>query len=341
MAILAAVGTIAVASFAALVVDVGYVLLTKAQLQNVADTAAQSGNLELGRIYEELGNFDPSDYHLTTEDRARVIYSVNTFSQMNTAGGEPITILPQDIIFGAWDSASRTFVQSDTGVTAIQVMARRDSVANGPVNTLLASIMGRDSFDASAGAGAAIAPVRTLPAGSVDFPVGIARAWFEAKDSPCGNSSAVMFYPTGTTQGCAGWHTFEIAPANAETLKSILHDIHEGRDPSPEIAVGETFFEFTGGTVDSALKEAERAYHSRMDADGTWQVHLPVYDRHDCSNPQGSIRIVGVATATITGMVTTGAEKQITANVQCDVIGYGEGGGPDYGTHVGLPTLIE
>ncbi len=341
IALVAGFALIGLIGFAALVVDVGYALLTKAELQNVADVAARSGDLELGRVYDELG-VDPAEYTLNAGDRARVLMAVNSYSRRNTAAAVPIAIRAEDVQFGQWDMGTATFTPADHNVTAIQVVARRDTVANGAVTSLLSSVLGKDEFEIKAEAGATLAPVAKLPRGKVDFPVGIAKAWFQGKHSPCGSPTSISFYPTGTLQGCAGWHTFDTGPARASRLKAILRAMRWGGETgvSPEVVVGETYFEFSGGTVDSVLHEAEELYEAKRDGSGRWQVHIPVYDRNDCSNPNQSIKIIGIATAVITGIDAHGGDKRIDAEVSCDVIGYGEGGGPNYGTQVGVPMII-
>jgi hypothetical protein len=324
----------------ALAVESGYMMVTRAELQNVADVATASANRELGIIYEEAGNVDISDYLLTDFEKARIMLAANRFSLKNEAAGKRIFVHPSDFKFGRWDSSSKGVDEGDYGVTAVSVAARRDATANGSVQTLLAGVTGMNSFQAKADAAAQIAPVKKLPAGMAEFPVGIASHWFESKDSPCGPDSFIKFYPTGTLESCAGWHTFQDEPANAYQLKSILSGLRAGTWKSPEIAVGETSFIFTGGTVASALQEAERLFNEKKDANGEWLVHIPVYEASDCANPAGWIKIVGVATAIVTNVTPTGTKK-IDAEVQCDVVMFGKGGGPDYGTHVGLGTRVK
>ncbi len=335
--IMAAMAAIALLGVGALVLDVGYMMVTRTELQNIADGSSASGSMELARIYDELGNVDPMEHTLTIEEEARIVNHLNTISTKNDAAGVAIGIPAGDVEFGKWDRTTGAFQATRTGVTSTQTTARRDKSANGSVNTLLASVLGIDEFGVSADGGSAISTIGKLPPGRVDFPIGIARAWFEARNSPCGANTEIMFYPTGTIQGCAGWHTFEDWPANAARLKSILRGMRDGIVQSPEITVGQTEFVFTGGTVGSALQAAEELYNAKKDANGELLVHLPVYDYDDCSNPQGRIKIVGIATAIITGVVPKGGNKNVTANVSCDVVGFGEPGGPDYGTWVAKP----
>lgn len=334
-----AFAALALLGMSALAVETGYMMVTRAELQNVADVATASANRELGRIYEEAGNVDINDYRLTDYEKARVMLAANKFSLKNDAAGRRIFVQPADFKFGKWDGSSRSVSQSDYGVTSISVAARRDASANGAVTTLLAGVAGMDSFEAKVDAAARVSPVKKLPAGMAEFPVGIASHWFESKDSPCGPDSQIKFYPTGTLESCAGWHTFQDEPANALQLKTILSGLRSGTWTSPDLTVGETSFIFTGGTVASALQEAERLFNEKKDANGEWLVHLPVYEASDCANPTGWVKIVGVATAVISNVTPTGT-KTIDAEVQCDVLMFGKGGGPDYGTTVGLSQMV-
>jgi hypothetical protein len=59
---------------------------------------------------------------------------------------------------------------------------------------------------------------------------------------------------------------------------------------------------------------------------GEWDVKIPVYDSDDCSNPNGTILIVGFATATVTQVIEA-PDKQIIAEVTCDEIIDGRPGG--------------
>lgn len=337
--VLFAVAGLGLMGITALALETGYMMVTKAELQNVADVAAASANLELGRIYADAGNVDISDYQLTGDDRARIFFAANRFSLKNEAAGKHIWIHPDDFKFGTWDKDARELIPNTYGVTSVSISARRDAYANGKVSTLMASVAGLNEFGAKVDAVGRVSPLRKLPAGKGDFPVGIASFWFQNKDSPCGPDSSITFYPTGTLEGCAGWHTFEDEPANAEKLKSILTGIENGTWESPELVTGETYYNFTGGTVGSALQRAKEAYDSNKDADGKWLVHIPVFEATDCANPTGWIKIIGVATALIDNVVATG-QKVIEGEIQCDVVMYGKGGGPDYGTSVGMGQLV-
>ena len=80
-------------------------------------------------------------------------------------------------------------------------------------------------------------------------------------------------------------------------------------------------------------------YNSRKNAAGVWKVLIPVYDYDSCANVSGSVKIVGFASARITQVVEA-PEKEIRGFVECGIVDYGEGGGDDYGTLVGIPQIV-
>jgi len=242
-----AVAAVALLGFAAVAIDVGYGLVTKAELQNVADAGSMSGNATLVKIYTELGNVDYTKYTLTSDDRSRISSKVNEYTRRNEAGGVAITVAPSDIVFGKWDSKG-SFAPASTGVNAISVTARRDPTSNGAVSTLLAGALGVRTMSVRADAAAAgVSGLKVLPAGKGDIPVGIAKAWFTSKDSPCGQNSSIRFYPTGDLVGCAGWHVFTETPSSAAKLGSILGSLKNGTFSSPNTVADETYYNFTGG----------------------------------------------------------------------------------------------
>jgi hypothetical protein len=340
VAIFVAAGAVALFGMLALAIDVGYMMTTQAELKNVADAGSMSASRELGRIYDVLGNVDRAKYTLTSADKARIIKAANAYTQQNEAAGVAITIADSDLEYGRWSSDTGVVVPGNTGVNAIRVMTRRNEQSNGRVDTIFGGILGKDSFAASAQSGAAMSGPSVVEAGVGNFPIGIARRWFDAKDSPCGKPNEIRLYPTGDLAGCAGWHTFDNWPASASSLSKILKDMKTGAFTSPKTIVGETNFVFTGGAIGSAFPEMKQLFNAKKGADGTYVVHVPVYDRNDCSNPNGWIKIVGYATARITDVIEA-PEKQIVGRVECDIIPLAKGGGPDYGTLASAPTVIQ
>src|SRR5207245_11643896 len=96
-------------SFVALTIDVGFGVVTKSELHNVADAGALAGARQLGRIYECLPNtpncappFNPSyqtqqTYMLSAGHSALVQNAVTSIAALNKAGSVPILFAAPDI----------------------------------------------------------------------------------------------------------------------------------------------------------------------------------------------------------------------------------------------------
>ena len=333
--------------FTALAVDVGFMYVTKNELQNVADAAALAGAGHLGSIYAGL-SYEDQQTHMFT--RANIMAVVQQVAGKNQAAKMNISILDVDVTIGTWDGSTLTPMADPlVGPDAVRVIARRDGVANGPITIFFAKIFGIDTVDVSADATAALTGQSIAGPGGLPFPTGISKKWF---DKPEYCEQPIKFYPTGTLEGCAGWHTYNESPANANKLREIL----EGLTPpdrtyeSPPVQAYETEFTFTGGTVASAFDEMKALFDAMkvlndgiLDADEdstTWTTSVPVYDRKDCSNPHGAITIVGFATVIITE-VQDAPDKIIQAQVICEMKELGRGGGSNYGTKGTIPGLVE
>jgi hypothetical protein len=337
--VLLAGGMVALVGMTALVVDGGRLHVARAELQTVADLAAKSGARELARVYMDEGREDPTSDTLTASEQYRIAKAARQRGLKNRAGGTPIAIDPTDVQVGQWDDVTGEFVETEVGATTVQVMARRDSTANGELPVFFAGVFGYSGVPVRATGAARISGISYLPPGKADFPVAIAKAWFDSHSSPCSKNNKIQFQPTGSTAGCAGWHTFENDPASGSELKRILNGLRLGTFKSPELRVGETEWIFNGGTVTSVINELQALYDAKKNFAGEMAVLIPVYDRDDCSNPNGWVRLVGVARAVIT-KVESVPEKLIEARVQCDVVEGVESGGPDFGTLAAGPDRV-
>lgn len=332
-------GVVAVLGMTALVVDGGRIHVARAELQTVADLAAKSGARELARVYMDEGRDDPASDTLSATEQARIATASRERGLKNRAGGTAIAINAGDVQVGEWDDTTGRFVGTEVGATTVQVVARRDSTANGDLPVFFAGVFGYSGVPLRATGTARISGIKYLPPGKADFPVAIAKAWFDDHSSPCSANNRIRFQPTGSAEGCAGWHTFENDPASGSELKRILNGLRLGTFESPEIKVGETELIFNGGTVTSAIDELQALFEAKKNFAGEMAVLIPVYDRDDCSNPNGWIRIVGIARAVIT-KVESAPDKVVEARVQCGVLEDVESGGPDFGTLAAGPDRV-
>ncbi len=319
--------------FAALALDVGYMMVKRNELQNVADAAALAAAGKLGSIYKSMDPAAQQTYVASPSDIVPVATAL--------ASSMSLTVRDSDVIIGHWQFSTNTFTAGLSQPNAVRVYTHRDSVANGAVQTLLAQVIGINSMPVSADATASLSGLDNIPEGGLPIPVGISKAWFTHNycDQP------IRLYPTNDPSGCAGWNVYTQSPASNNELRTIIAGLTNGTFQSPETISGETGFNFTGGTLgNQAFTAFQNLFNAMKDKDtNTWTTTVPVYDWPDCSNPNprdGAITIAGFATITITN-VSPPPTMTIDAKVICNLVTGGSGGGSDYGTMGSIPNLVQ
>ena len=319
-------------------IDVGHALVARNELQNVSDAAALAGTRALGILYEGMTTAAQQTYVLTGGDQAAIVAAVQATASANLAAGVPITINAADIAIGTWDPATRTHTPTVNQPKAVRVVSRRDPSANGAISTFLANVIGMSSVSVNAVATADMTAVGQTAPGQLDVPFGISEYYF----TQFGCGDAIQFHPNdGTPQACAAWHTFDQSPANANTLRNIIDGMTAGTYQSPGTAPGDTL-NFINGNVASAFPNLINLYNSKKDANGNWDVFVPVYQSPDCTPPNGPIAIIGYAEARITN-VQGAPNFLISATILCNIFeGNTTGGGPPYGPVLStIPGLVE
>jgi hypothetical protein len=336
--ILVAVAMLALLGFAALAVDIGYLMASKNELQNAADAAALAGAGELGDQYLNEESPNASDIRVVVREIA---------AQNRAAGVSLSNVLDSDIEVKCWnqDNNPKFFeCPLNKNPNAVRVLVRRDSNANSPISTFFGNVFGISSFQAVADATAALSGLSKIDQGKM-IPVGISRYWFDYDWPGDFCDQSIKFYPTGAIEGCAGWNTFDRSPASASYLRdTILDGMLDGYYESPEAEVGDEF-EFIGGNVANALchpskSDLQELYDANKNSTGDWKTSVIVYDMDDCSNPTGSLEILGFATAIIHG-VSCASTQEINATVICEEVEDDRGGGTYYGTYGRIPGLVE
>jgi Flp pilus assembly protein TadG len=147
-------------AFAGLAVDLGYMYVTKTQLQNASDAAALAGAAKLNSI--GTGAADQNDL-VQTAARAEA----TAFAADNQAAGTQVVIEnddsntlgnDNDIAVGNWNGT--VFQDNTTPVNAIKVRARRTEEApGGKVSLFFARVLGWNTMGAAAEA-VATTPIR-------------------------------------------------------------------------------------------------------------------------------------------------------------------------------------
>ena len=151
---------VALVAFVGLAIDIGYMYVTKTQLQNAADSAALAGASQAKSV--GTGTADPNDL-VQSPARTEAI----SFAAKNTATKVPIVISndgtntlsdSNDITVGNWNGT--IYAPNSTPVNAVQVRPRRtDTSPGGPVSLFIGRVFGQNTMGASADAVAAL-PLR-------------------------------------------------------------------------------------------------------------------------------------------------------------------------------------
>ena len=319
-------------------IDIGHALVARNELQNVSDAAALAGTRALGIIYEGMTPSAQQTYTLTSGDQAAIVAAVQATAAANTAAGVAISIDASDIAIGTWNPATRTHTPTVNQPKAVRVMARRDASTNGAISTFLANVIGMSSVSVRAVATADMTAVGQTAPGQLDVPFAISEYYF----TQFGCGDYIKFYPNdGTPQACAAWHTFDQSPANANTLRNIVDGMTAGTYQSPATQPG-FMLNFINGNVASAFPNLIALYNAKKDANGNWDVFIPVYQSSDCAPPNGPIPIIGYAEARITN-VQGAPNFRIDATILCNIFeGQTSGGGPPYGPVLStIPGLVE
>ena len=248
--------------FGALAVDVGYMHVTKNELQNVADAAALAATRKLGTIYRDMtynaqqtyvcgdgvgdGDGDGNDDGDSNNDITVIKDVANAVALSNKAGGKHIIVFDMaegieinEVEIGVWDPNNiippsedfTDYIQPD----AVRVKARMDGAANGPITTFFAKIFGIDNVDVSADATAALTSQSVAQPGELVIPIGISSLAIDECNDP------ILFSPT--KDACAGWTSFTYGSNNNE-----VKDIIEGDLLSPALTIGDEV-NFTGGEL--------------------------------------------------------------------------------------------
>ena len=345
VAVMVAIVLVVLLSFGALALDISNAMIARNELQNVADASALAGARQLGVIYQALPQGTPYTTYVLS-DAGAVVGATTAVALANQARQVAITLNAGDIQIGVWNSITRTLAVGNVGATGVRVTAHRDASANGPVATWLAGIMGINSMNVVATGTAALTGTGILLPGEANSPFGFDRKIF---DDPAYCNKPIQFYPT--TSSCAGWTTCDQSPSSAQTERQIVQGMTP--DPptylSPQITAGQTPLEFNGGNVASVFPSLINLFNAKKVPDVSspsgycWNITVPVYSdpsNQTCSNPTGSLMIVGFASACVWNVQGV-PSQQINAIVTCGEVTNGGGGGGSFGTLGSIPGLVE
>jgi len=258
VAIIVAISLVALFGITALSVDIGYMMVSRNELQNIADGSALTGARRLGEYYRTMSYADQQNYVVSADQENQIISDAQNLALKNGARGEAITLLNNDIEIGTWASDPVTgnlvFTQTLTQPNAVRVTARRDNLANGPVGTFFARVIGINSYPVTGTATAALTGQGSVGEGDLELPVGISEYFFNNPNNPDYCDDTIAFSPANSPDSCAGWTSYDIDPSNDITVRRICDEV-EGYE-NGGVDVNETEFEFIGGDLSTPTFDA-------------------------------------------------------------------------------------
>ncbi len=136
----------AIVAFLAFSIDLGYIVVTEAELQNAADAGAKAGARKLN------------------EGRNAAIAAAISWAGKNRAAGEFVGITTEDVEIGQWDGSTATFTvlpeDAPDAPNAIRVTCRRTTSRGNPLTLFFARFIGSDEAFLNASATSCIKPYR-------------------------------------------------------------------------------------------------------------------------------------------------------------------------------------
>jgi Flp pilus assembly protein TadG len=132
VAVMTAAALFMMAAVAALALDGATIFMTQGQLQNAADAAALAA----------AGSAADQPTAIATA------IEIARFNMPEDRNGEVLTA--SDVLFGAWDPATRTFAADAAAAQAIRVTTRRAKAGNNALKTIFARVFGIASVDLEA-----------------------------------------------------------------------------------------------------------------------------------------------------------------------------------------------
>ncbi len=295
-------------------IDLGHIFLVRCELQRAADAGAMAG--ARGLVTLPAGQTGVT----ITPDCANALVVSKRVVEANTADGGSLSLPDADVIFGAWDTAGKTFQAIGCGnpslVTAVRVITRK----NVPLSFSGILPGGMSSKDVTA---EAIGFTGPPGGGTGTFPLAV-----DADKLPPNNTPfRIHLSPTPGDDGC--WHTYKDSSSGASELRDYVN----GTKTGPDLNVGDQI-NVKEGVADSVLKDVADQLASRTDQGQTYDVLVPVVPAG--SSHAGWAPIEAFATLRITAVVSQGGDKYLEGYI---VPNYTAGLGPGGTTPTGTWTI--
>lgn len=293
--IVVAVGLMTLMGMVGLAVDLGYLYLTKCELQRAADAGATAGARAL---------FFPAT--ASPPQCSQATSTGTTIAQANLVDGAAPSITT--IQTGRWDWTAQTFTPGCSSGTSTFSDAVAITVSKGNISLFIMGMFGYGALTLTASATAVTDFVGSLPPGTI--PVSVNQNAYAV-----GQQLDINFSNDPMDNG--GWFVPSGYSANASTLRGFINQT----SPMPGINIGDSI-NLDNGVVTSALQalQTQLAAHNN-----SWDVAIPVVATTKFNH---SDNIDGFINFRITQVKDTGNPKYIRGTVTgvAEAPGAGPGG---------------
>ena len=288
VAVTTAICLVFLIGFVALVLDVGHLQAVRNEVQNAADAAALAGTRAL---FPYQGYPDTNLIPITEPPFCPLALTTAKAAASENHPGAIVNMAfaPGDVETGIWDwtnKPSTPQANCTMAINAMRVTIRKDAVANQPVATWFASIIGIDSVNVNAQAVAAVGFVNGHAPGDF-WNIAIQKTWLEDQIDkyrdqglpyPLAPVSAPDEYaymnPDKVDNG--GWCGADGVNVNAQYLKDAINGDGAGAASSDQVSLA-------NGLMGSVAMELDKkiATSTWLGADGKteypgWLVYLPI-----------------------------------------------------------------
>lgn len=287
---------------AALAIDVGYIMCTRARLQNAADAGSLAGALEL--VEQRNGGASESSARAAAEAEAQDIAAVNW------------GVARCEVLFGTYEDGEFEEQGPGTPASALQVnMYRDEGAAGGPLALFFAPIMGLDTVVVDAGA------VSDVERGLSSVTAILAPFAVHEDDVPGAGEDFKFYLHDTIVPGCFGLLNLDGGSSGTPELRDWILDGYPGEialDPETDCL----WIEGTPGWR-SALKSALQERLGDV-------IYICVYDEVEGQGSNANFRIIKFAAAELLDFKLTGNDKYIEGELERQVnVPFCEVGGPD------------
>jgi hypothetical protein len=362
VAVITAILLAALIGIAALAVDIGYVAVSKNELQNVADAAALAGAGKLGQLYAAK----TPPLSLTTSDPDDIATAALSVGGKNKAAGLPPSIIKEnDITIGYWNGVNNTFGAPPGGSfeNAVRVTARPEASGSTPlgsIKTFFANIFGKADVAVSATATASLTGECTIP------PDKMTPFALSYQPDYCSSSTNNNIEFT-TKTGCGGWQTFD-QTSNDQNMQNVINSIMKintscstkscgnATVPIPGKDIGDLIQANNGNLSTATWACMQELYDCMKDSNGHWFASVAIIES-DCGTIGTGVgnlgtKIESFATIDIIGVTDKNGDTVgtvcnpddspcINASVYCGNVESGKGGCSYKGTYGSIPGLVD